>query len=31
MYISYESNNGGFTDTMDQLLGGLEILTIGII
>ena len=31
MYIGYESSNGGFTETMDQLMGGLEMLTIGII
>ena len=31
MYIGYESSNGGFTDGMDQLMGGLEMLTIGII
>jgi hypothetical protein len=31
MYIGYESDNGGFTDTMDQLLGALEMLTIAMI
>lgn len=31
MYIGYEANNSGFTDTMDQLLGGLEMLTIVVI
>jgi len=31
MYIGYEADNGGFTDSMDQLMGSLELLTIAII
>jgi hypothetical protein len=31
MYISFEVENGGFSDSMDQLLGSLEMLTIGMI
>jgi hypothetical protein len=31
MYIGYETDNSGFTDTTDQLMGSLEMLTIAII
>ena len=31
MYIGYETENGGVTDSMDQLLGSLEMLTIAIV
>jgi hypothetical protein len=31
MYISFEVENGGFSDSMDRLLGSLEMLTIGMI
>jgi hypothetical protein len=31
MYIGYETDDGGFTDSMDQLMGSLEMLTIAII
>jgi hypothetical protein len=31
MYVGYETDNSGFTDSMDQLLGSLEMLTIAIV
>jgi hypothetical protein len=31
MYIGYETDNSGFTDTTDQLMGSLEMLTIAMI